>query len=146
MDQGQLPANRTAGRDQAARGVVKALEAAFNARNETLVAAQFADEASWTGTDGSRFQGRAAIAALARRSIAALGRLDVRLTVTAMQHLRPDVSVVYARQDLIDADGTMVFGTLGVPLYVLSREPDGWKVAAGQNMVVLTPPDPVTRR
>lgn len=146
MDQAYLSADRTAGRDQAARGVVKALEAAFNTRNETLVAAQFAEQASWTGTDGSRFEGRAAIAALARRSIAALGRLDVRLSVTAMQHLRPDISVVYARQDLVDAGGTMVFGTLGVPLYVLSREPDGWKIVAGQNMVVPTPPDLVTRR
>ncbi|ARZ67324.1 hypothetical protein SMD11_1663 [Streptomyces albireticuli] len=119
--------------EKAVRGVVQALEDAFNAHDADALGEQYARSASWTNAMGHVSQGREAIAEAARRVLPVLAEQFVRYEVTGLLPVRPDVIAVNVVQTPVTRAGEPVEGPKGAPLYVISREDDGWKIIAGSN-------------
>ncbi|MBV2366878.1 nuclear transport factor 2 family protein [Streptomonospora nanhaiensis] len=115
-------------------GVVEALEKAFNAKDPVALGEQYGVRASWTNAAGRRLDGRAAItefAAPAMRGL--LADSFARYQVVKLLAITPDVVAVNVAQTPTDRGGRPVEGAHGAALYVIARQDDGWKIAAGQN-------------
>lgn len=119
--------------EQAVRGVVRALEDAFNAHDADALGEQYARNASWTNALGHLSQGREAITEAARRVLPMMAEQFVRYEVVGLLPVRPEVFAVNVVQTPVTEAGEPVEGPRGAPLYVISREDDGWKIIAGSN-------------
>lgn len=98
----------------------------------------FREDAIWTTAHGKRLFGRDEIASFTRKVLPGAG--EEALATYEVAHvlfIRPDVAAVKVRQRRVDPDGRYLDVAEGSPLYVLSREDGEWKIAAGQNTVVL---------
>jgi uncharacterized protein (TIGR02246 family) len=121
----------------AVTGVVKGLERAFNEKDPIALGERFAEHASWTNARGTRLDGREAITefgAVAMKSF--LGDSFARYDVVKLLEIAPDVIAVNVVQTPTDSTGSPVDGPRGATLYVIARQADGWRIAAGQNMAV----------
>ncbi|OLT32414.1 DUF4440 domain-containing protein [Actinomadura sp. CNU-125] len=124
----------------AVTGVVKALEEAFNAKDGSALAAQFAERTSWSNAMGERLDGRAAIEEFSGPALKDFLRDSfARYDVVKMLELAPEVIAVNVAQRPTDVAGVPVEGAHGATLYVIARRPDGWKIVAGQNTAVEAP-------
>lgn len=125
----------------AVTGVVKDLEKAFNAKDPVALGAQFTEDASWTNAKGTRLDGREAITEFSAPALKSFLRDSfARYDVVKMLEIRPDVIAVNVEQTPTDSAGDPVPAPRGVTLYVITRQADGWYIAAGQNMAVDLPP------
>ncbi|PWK81450.1 uncharacterized protein (TIGR02246 family) [Lentzea atacamensis] len=99
----------------------------------------FREDAIWTTAHGKRLTGRDEIASFTRKVLpGAMREALATYEVTHVLFIRPDVAAVKIRQRPVKLDGTPITDqNEGSPLYVLSKEDGGWKIAAGQNTVVL---------
>lgn len=99
----------------------------------------FREDAIWTTAHGKRLTGRDEIAAFTRQRLPGSTKEGVTATyeVENVLFIRPDVAAVKIRQRPVRLDGTPVDENEGSPLYVLSKEDGEWKIAAGQNTIVL---------
>ncbi|WP_107082136.1 YybH family protein [Streptomyces caatingaensis] len=125
--------------EEAVRGVVRDLQDAFNAKDAEALGAVYAQDATWTNVMGVRADGREAIAEAARAAFPMLAGQFVRYEVVRMLPVRPDVVAVNVLQHPVTEAGEPVEGAKGAPLYVVSREADGWKISAGSNTLVAGP-------
>lgn len=124
----------------AVTGVVKALEQAFNTKDAAALAGQFAERTSWSNAMGTRLDGRAAIEEFSGPAMKNFLRDSyARYDVVKLLEIAPGVIAVNVAQEPTDAAGTPVAGARGATLYVIAREPDGWKIVAGQNTAVEAP-------
>ncbi|MFE0047493.1 SgcJ/EcaC family oxidoreductase [Streptomyces albireticuli] len=119
--------------ETAVRGVVQALEDAFNAHDADALGETYARNATWTNAMGHVSQGREAITEAARRVLPMLAEQFVRYEVTGLLPVRPDVIAVNVVQSPVTEAGEPVEGPKGAPLYVVSREDEGWRIIAGSN-------------
>ncbi|MEU6212795.1 SgcJ/EcaC family oxidoreductase [Streptomyces sp. NPDC047023] len=127
----------------AVAGVVKSLEQAFNTKDAVALGAQFTDSASWTNARGTRLDGRSAIVEFSAPAMEGfLREAFARYEVVRMLEIAPGVIGVNVVQTPIDRAGARVDGPWGATLYVVVKEIDGWRIAAGQNMPVDPPPTP----
>lgn len=134
---GDIPAQTRA----AVTGVVKALEKAFNAKDPVALSEQFAQRTSWTNAMGTRLDSREKIAEFSAPAMKDFLRDSyARYDVVKLMEIAPGVIAVNVVQTPTDSAGTPVEGARGVTLYVIARQPDGWKIVAGQNMAVKAPP------
>lgn len=99
----------------------------------------FREDAIWTTAHGKRLTGRDEIAAFTRQVLpGAMKDGTATYEVAHVVFIRPDVAAVKIRQRPVKPDGTPITDqNEGSPLYVLSKEDGEWKIAAGQNTVVL---------
>ncbi|WP_171164194.1 SgcJ/EcaC family oxidoreductase [Streptomyces sp. I05A-00742] len=126
--------------EAAVRDVVRALQDAYNAKDADVLGEQYALNATWTNAMGMRADGREGIAEAARKVLPVLPDQPVRYDVVRMFAIRPDVIAVNVVQTPVDGDGEPVEGAQGAPLYVISKEEDGWKIIAGMNGFLGGPP------
>ncbi|MGV9311275.1 SgcJ/EcaC family oxidoreductase [Streptomyces sp. NPDC003691] len=124
----------------AVTGVVKALEKAFNDKDPVALSEQFAERASWSNARGLRLDDRQAIADFSGPAMKSFLRdSHARYEVVKLLELAPGVIAVNVVQTPADAAGGPVAGPWGATLYVISEQPDGWKIVAGQNTAVDAP-------
>lgn len=98
----------------------------------------FREDAIWTTAHGKRLFGRDEIASFTRQVLPGAGKEALATyEVSHVLFIRPDVAAVKIRQRRISPDGEYLDVAEGSPLYVLSKEDGTWKIAAGQNTVVL---------
>ena len=119
-----------------ARGVVKAVQDAFNARDAEAMSSHFSEHAIWTSVSGKTVIGRRQIAEFGRWAVARMAGQYARYDVVGVSPIRPDVLAVNVVQTPIDEASAEIEGTRGSPLYVIAREPGGWKIVAGQNTLI----------
>jgi uncharacterized protein (TIGR02246 family) len=122
-----------------ALGIVKAVQDAFNAHDPEALSAHFSEQAVWTNVFGTTVVGRRQIAEFGRRVIARMADQYARYDIIGITPIRPDVLAVNILQTPTDSDGNEVEGAQGAPLYVIAREPSGWKIVAGHNTFVAEP-------
>ncbi|GGP89125.1 hypothetical protein GCM10010140_18680 [Streptosporangium pseudovulgare] len=121
----------------AVTGVVKALEEAFNTKDPIALSEQFAERTSWSNAMGTRLDGREAIVEFSVPAMKGfLGESYARYDVVKLLEIAPEVIAVNVAQTPTDRAGEPVEGARGATLYVISRQPDGWKIVAGQNTAV----------
>ncbi|MFD5558994.1 SgcJ/EcaC family oxidoreductase [Streptomyces sp. NPDC127068] len=124
----------------AVTGVVKGLEAAFNAKDPVALGEQFTEHASWTNARGTRLDGREAIVEFSAPAMKSfLQDSFARYDVLKMLEIAPGVIAVNVAQTPTDGAGIPVHGPQGATLYVIVEQVDGWHIAAGQNMAVEPP-------
>ncbi|MFJ5985466.1 SgcJ/EcaC family oxidoreductase [Lentzea sp. NPDC092896] len=99
----------------------------------------FRSDAIWTTAHGKRLNGRDEIASFTRQVLpGAAKEATATYEVAHVLFIRPDVAAVKIRQRPVRPDGTLILDqNEGSPLYVLSKEDGAWKIAAGQNTIVL---------
>ncbi|USX55383.1 SgcJ/EcaC family oxidoreductase [Lentzea sp. HUAS12] len=101
--------------------------------------ALFREDAIWTTAHGRRLNGRDEIASFTRQVLpGAAKEATATYEVAHVLFIRPDVAAVKIRQRPVRPDGTpLPDQNEGSPLYILSKEDEGWRIAAGQNTIVL---------
>lgn len=120
-----------------ALAAVHALEHAFNTNDPDALGALYTDHASWTNAAGTRLDGAAEITAFARKAMAGpLADSRARYEVVKLLSLAPDLIAANVHQAPVDAAGHPARGAHGRALYILSRTPRGWRIAAGQNTAI----------
>ncbi len=132
-----LPAQNAVARDEAAiRENVKTLETGWNTKSGALFAKPFAEDADYVVINGMYLKGRPAIEAAHQRIFDTIFKeTTIALTVKQIRYLRSDVAVVHASghrdspQKDLTSDAMITF--------VMTKEKDGWKIAAFQNTQVV---------
>lgn len=129
-----MPAELRPADRAALESIVRQLEAAWNALDGSAFAAPFAADADFVNIRGEHFRGRAAIAAghtAIFRTVYA-GSTN-HLTVEGARLLRPEVALVRVHSGL-DAPQGPLAGRHGARFsLVLTKERDGWEIAALHN-------------
>ncbi|MFI6094512.1 SgcJ/EcaC family oxidoreductase [Lentzea sp. NPDC051213] len=99
----------------------------------------FREDAIWTTAHGKRLTGRDEIASFTRQVLpGAMKEATASYEVAHILFIRPDVAAVKIRQRPVRLDGTPILDqNEGSPLYILSKEDGEWRIAAGQNTIVL---------
>ncbi|CAL9355786.1 hypothetical protein SUDANB121_00570 [Nocardiopsis dassonvillei] len=116
---------------------VHALEHAFNTNDPHALGALYTDQASWTNAAGTRLDGRDQITAFAAKAMTGfLAHSRARYEVVKLLALTPDVIAANVHQNPVDATGRPTQGAHGRALYILTRTPRGWRIAAGQNTAI----------
>ncbi|MGW2182801.1 SgcJ/EcaC family oxidoreductase [Streptomyces sp. NPDC001732] len=119
-------------------GVVKGLEKAFNTKDPVALSEQYTEHASWTNAKGTRLDGREAIAEFSAPAMKSFLRDSfARYDVVKMLEMAPDVIAANVVQTPTDSTGNPLDDSpWGATLYVVTKQADGWRIAAGQNMAV----------
>ena len=126
---------------RAIEAVVANLEAAWNAGDGSAFGAAFASDADFVTIRAEHLRGREPIAdghAGIFRTIYA-GSIN-RYTVESLRLLRPDVALVHVGAVLNAPSGPLAGRHTAKFSAVLTREPEGWRIASLHN--TLTPPSP----
>lgn len=99
----------------------------------------FREDAIWTTAHGKRLTGRDEIASFTRQVLPGASKeTTATYEVAHVLFIRPDVAAVKIRQRQVKLDGTpLADENEGSPLYILSEEDGQWRIAAGQNTIVL---------
>ncbi|GAB3130353.1 SgcJ/EcaC family oxidoreductase [Tsukamurella serpentis] len=117
---------------------VTEIHAAQRAGSVPRVRALFRDDAVWTTAHGRRLHGRAAIDAFLARTVReSAARTRARYSVERILFIRPDVAAVSVRVRASGLDGAPPDA---VPLYVLSKDDDRWRIVATQSTAVFDDP------
>jgi uncharacterized protein (TIGR02246 family) len=114
--------------------IVGQLEAAWNAMDGSAFAAPFGIDADFVNIRGEHIRGRPAIAAghsAIFRTIYAGS--TTRLTVEAARLLRPEVALVHVHSLLDAPQGPLAGRHRARFSMVLTKEPQGWEIAAFHN-------------
>ena len=114
-----------AGRDLAVQLLVSDFATALNAHEPEGLVPLMSENVQWTGPDGRRQVGLLEVTAPAE------GAAPVSVVIEAINHIRPDVSIVSLRQSGSDNDEAGARTTI-----VLFWEPDGWKIVSGHTTLV----------
>ncbi|MFC9088609.1 SgcJ/EcaC family oxidoreductase [Nocardiopsis dassonvillei] len=127
---------RRAGAHAEIHALVRSLQDAFNAHDPVALADHYAGDALWASAAGRRMAGSARIAEFAREVAPMLADSYARYEVANLLEIRPDVIAVQVAQTAVDAGGEPTGAPAGSALYVCARGEDGWRISAGQNMIV----------
>jgi uncharacterized protein (TIGR02246 family) len=123
--------------DEAAlRENVKYLETGWNTKSGAVFAKPFAEDADYVVINGMYFKGRAAIEAAHQRIFDTIFKdTTISLTVKQVRFLRPDVAVVHVNGR---RDGpTKELKQDAILTVVMTKEKQGWTIAAFQNTAIL---------
>lgn len=123
--------------DEAAiRENVKCLVDGWNTKSGALFAKPFAEDADYVVINGSYIKGRAVIEAQHQRIFDTIFKdTKLKLDVTSIRFLRPDVAVVHVDGN---RDGpTKELMQAARLTMVMTKEKQGWTIAAFQNTAVV---------
>lgn len=126
----------SAQQQSAARTLVRAMEDAFNAKDAEALGRNLSEDAIWTNPLGVQARGRDRIVALARDVMARFATSHVRYEIAAIRAVSADVCVVNVHQIPTDRNGNALDTVRAVPLYVIARLREGWRIVAAQNTLV----------
>ncbi|HKY45747.1 MAG TPA: SgcJ/EcaC family oxidoreductase [Pyrinomonadaceae bacterium] len=123
--------------DEAAiRGNVKQLETAWNTKSGALFAKPFAEDADYVVINGMYVKGRPAIETMHQKIFDTIFKdTTVTLSVKQIRFLRPDVAVVHVNghrtgpTNDLEQDAMLTL--------VMTKEKEGWTIAAFQNTAVV---------
>jgi uncharacterized protein (TIGR02246 family) len=127
-----LAQNDNATEEAAIRKSVKELEAGWNAKNAARYASVFAEDADFVVINGMYVKGRAEIEKSHQNIFTTIFKdTNVTLDFKQIRFLRPDVAVVHltGRRD----GPTEELKQGAIVTLVMTKEKDGWKIAAFQN-------------
>ena len=129
--------NRAA--DEAAlREIVKQMETGWNTKSGATFAKAFAEDADYVIINGNYIKGRAVIERAHQQIFDTIFKdTTVTLTVQQIRFLRPDVAVVHVKGQRTSPIKELVQDAM-LTLFV-TKEKQGWTIAAFQNTAV-TPP------
>ena len=120
--------------------VIAGLEKAWNAADGDAFGQWFAEDAEFVTVYGMYFQGRATIAASHQHIFETVYKDSVVSYVPFQTRmLRDDVALVHMRAHLSVPEGPMAGEHDALPSIVVTREPDGWKIASLHNTFVSQP-------
>jgi uncharacterized protein (TIGR02246 family) len=128
--------NSSAGDEAAIRDNVKQIETGWNTKSGALFAKPFAEDADYVVINGMYLKGRAVLATAHQQIFDTIYKdTTVSLTVKQIRFLRPDVAVVHVNAH---RDGPTKELTANAMLtLVMTKEKQGWTIAAFQNTQVL---------
>jgi uncharacterized protein (TIGR02246 family) len=124
---------------EAIKEVVAALEHSQQNELPDEFVGLFRPDAIWTTAHGKRLTGRDEISAFTHQVLpGAMKESTATYEVVHVLFIRPDVAAVKVRQRAVTLDGRPIEGeSEGSPLYVMAKEDGRWRLAAGQNTLVL---------
>ena len=121
--------------ETAMRESVKQMETGWNTKSGALFAKPFAEDADYVVINGSYIKGRAAIEAGHQRIFDTIYKdTTLSLTVKQIRFLRPDVAVVHVSGQRVGPTKDVV--TDAMITIVMTKQKDGWLIAAFQNTAV----------
>ena len=122
--------------ETAIRQNVKYLEEGWNTKSGALFAKAFAEDADYVVINGAYIKGRAVIEAQHQRIFSTIYKdTTLKLTVKQIRFLRPEVAVVHVEGH---RDGPTKELTQDAMLtLVMTKEKQGWTIAAFQNTAVM---------
>jgi uncharacterized protein (TIGR02246 family) len=129
--------NGAAADEAALRESVKQLETGWNTKSGAVFAKPFAEDADYVIINGMYIKGRATIEASHQRIFDTIYKdTNISLTVKQIRFLRPDVAVVHVSGH---RDGpTKELVQDAIVTLVMTKERQGWTIAAFQNTAVLS--------
>lgn len=121
------------------RASVKQLETGWNTKSGATFAKPFAEDADYVVINGMYIKGRAAIDGGHQRIFDTIYK-DTTLTLTVKQirFLRPDVAVVHVTGQRVGPTKDVVNDA--IITLTMTKEKQGWVIAAFQNTGVVPPP------
>ena len=120
--------------ERAVHGMVYQLEAAWNAADGAAFAELFADDADFIHILGGYYTGRAAIEAGHRMIFGTIYKGSaVRYSVEKIRFLRPDVAIVFLRQNLQFPEDGVTRGFDARPTIVAEKVEGKWRIVALQS-------------
>ena len=134
---GTLEAQNTHNVDEAAiRENVKLLESGWNKKSGAIFATPFAKDADYVVINGTYVKGREAIATSHQQIFDTIFKdTTVTLTIKQIRFLRPEVAVVHV--DGNRDSPTPDLKQKAVMTLVMTKETEGWTIAAFQNTAVV---------
>lgn len=128
------PQDSRAADEAAMRENVKLLETGWNTKSGATFAKPFAEDADYVVINGMHIKGRTVIEKAHQQIFDTIYK-DTKLTLNVQQirFLRPDVAVVHVSGHR-DGPGSESVG--GMQTLVMTKEQQGWTIAAFQNTAV----------
>ena len=133
-----LHAQNPPSNDEAAiRENVKQLETGWNTKSGALFAKPFAEDADYVVINGMYFKGRKAIETAHQQIFDTIFKdTTITLSVKQIRFLRPDVAVAHVNGHRTGPTKDLVQDALLT--VVMTKEKDGWTIAAFQNTAVIS--------
>lgn len=124
--------------ETALREIVKQMETGWNTKSGALFAKAFAEDADYVIINGQYIKGRAVIESTHQQIFDTIFKdTTITLSVQQIRFLRPDVAVVHVKGQRTSPIKELVQDAMLT--LVLTKEKQGWTIAAFQNTAV-TPP------
>jgi uncharacterized protein (TIGR02246 family) len=118
---------------------VKQLEAGWNAKQGALFAKPFAEDADYVVINGMYFKGRTAIEKAHQQIFNTVHKnTTLSLAIRQIRFLRPDVALVHVSGRLDAPENEKQFVADASMTMVMTRDKQGWKIAAFQNTRITT--------
>jgi uncharacterized protein (TIGR02246 family) len=109
---------------------------AWNTHDMNGFAGLFTDDADWVTVGGVRVKGRAAIQAVLEKEHATWAKTTTFTALTTeVRFLCADVALIHVNWEItgaIDREGKLAGPSRGINVIVAAKQPDGWRVIAGQ--------------
>lgn len=118
--------------------VVYQMEAAFNRHDADELDSHFTQNATWVNVRGEKLSGWEEINKAHRMVLAGpLSNSYVNYTVDSISFINSHVAVVHVRQCSTTSDGSRIEGQESIAIYVMIKETNTWRLAAGQNTLLV---------
>ncbi|HSL55301.1 MAG TPA: SgcJ/EcaC family oxidoreductase [Pyrinomonadaceae bacterium] len=131
------PPDGRASDEAALRESVKQMETGWNTRSGALFAKPFADDADYVVINGMYIKGRAVIESQHQRIFDTIYKdTNITLTVKQIRFLRPDVAVIHVEGRRTGP--TKELTQEAMLTLMMTKEKQGWVIAAFQNTAVAT--------
>ena len=109
---------------------------AWNTHDIKLFGSLFMNDADWVTVAGVRVKGRAAIQAVLENEHASWAKTTTFTALsTEVRFLCADVALIHVTWEItgaIDREGKLGGPSRGINVIVAAKQPDGWRVIAGQ--------------
>src|SRR6185295_6140853 len=129
------PVDTQSADEAAMRESVKQMETGWNTKSGALFAKPFAEDADYVVINGNYIKGRAAIETGHQRIFDTIYKdTTLSLTVKQIRFLRPDVAVVHVSGQRVGPTKDVVNDAMIT--IVMTKQKDGWLIAAFQNTAV----------
>ena len=117
---------------------VKQMEAGWNAKQGALFAKPFTEDADYVVINGMYFKGRAAIEKAHQQIFNTFYKnTTLSLAIRQVRFLRPDVALVHVSGHMDAPENEKQFVADASMTMVMTREKEGWRIAAFQNTKVV---------
>ncbi|MBO1625726.1 SgcJ/EcaC family oxidoreductase [Bacillus arachidis] len=122
----------------AIRQTITEMEIAFNTHDANELDRHFTLNATWVNVLGKRLSGWKQINETHKVLLPGpLRNSYARYTIESINFIRSDVAITHIRQYPTTSDGTIIENEQGsLAVYVMVKEKEAWKIAAGQNTLI----------
>lgn len=133
--------NAHADDEVAIRENVRQMEAGWNDKRGALFAKPFTDDADYVVINGMYFKGRTAIEKAHQQIFDTFYKsTTLSLSVRQIRFLRPDIALVHVSGHLEGTQNEKQFASDASMTMVMTREKQGWQIAAFQNTQIVANP------